>query len=700
MIMHSWMVPISRQVVLFGAVLAIAGCGSKSGSSGTTTTTTKTTPTITWATPASIVAGTALSATQLNATASVTGTFAYTPPAGTVESTPGSVTLSVTFTPTDTTNYNTATASVTLTVTATNRATPTVTWATPASITYGTALSATQLDATASVAGSFSYTPAAGKVLSVGSNTLSVTFTPTDSVNYNTVTATTTLTVTQATPTIVWPAPSPIAVGTALSSTQLDATALVNGTSVGGTFVYSPVAGTIESTAETVLLAVTFTPTDTTDYTTASGTTSLIVAAADTAVVDFGTTEQTIRGFGVSEAWYGVMSNSQITSLYGTDSADLGLSIMRLQIQPTTWTSSTQTADTSTWTTQVTNGLAAQKLGATIFASPWTPPASMKTNNSQNEGSLSTSSYADYAAYLKSFVNYATNKGLNIYSVSLQNEPDWNPCDPSGTDEGPTGKDCYDSCLWSAAQFDTWIASYGSVLTSGTNPVKLMMPESYYFSSAMSDKALNDSAAEPYISIIGGHLYGSKPTYYANAKNKDKDVWETEHYLGPLGSDTTKTTIADGLAAAEELHNSMTVAQYNAYVWWWALQSKSTDTENYLLDASGNPTYYGYALGQFSRFVRPGYVRVNATETPVTGVYLSAYSGSDSTGTSHYVIVAINSTTSAVSLPVSVENQTLTSLTPYQTTASGGLAAQSAVTVSNGGFTANLPAQSIITFVQ
>lgn len=144
----------------------------------------------------------------------------------------------------------------------------------------------------------------------------------------------------------------------------------------------------------------------------------------------------------------------------------------------------------------------------------------------------------------------------------------------------------------------------------------------------------------------------------------------------------------------------MTVAQYNAYVWWWALQSKSTDTENYLLDASGNPTYYGYALGQFSRFVRPGYVRVNATETPVTGVYLSAYSGSDSTGTSHYVIVAINSTTSAVSLPVSVENQTLTSLTPYQTTASGGLAAQSAVTVSNGGFTANLPAQSIITFVQ
>jgi glucuronoarabinoxylan endo-1,4-beta-xylanase len=324
----------------------------------------------------------------------------------------------------------------------------------------------------------------------------------------------------------------------------------------------------------------------------------------------------------------------------------------------------------------------------------------MKTNNSQNEGSLSTSSYADYAAYLKAFVNYATSRSLNIYAVSLQNEPDWNPCDPSGTDEGPTGADCYDSCLWTAAQFDAWIAGNGSELTGGTNPVKLMMPESFYFSAAMSDTALNDSAAEPYISIIGGHLYGASPSYYANAKNKGKDVWETEHYLSPVGADSTKTTIADALVAAKEFHNSMTVAQYNAYVWWWALQSKSTDTENYLLDASGNPTYYGYALGQFSRFVRPGYVRVDATATPVTGVYLSAYSGSDNSGTSHYVIVAINSNTYTVTLPFTLDNKAVTSLTPYQTTSSGGLAAKSAVTVSSGAFTTTLPAQSITTFVQ
>ncbi len=66
-----------------------------------------------------------------------------------------------------------------------------VTWATPVPITYGTALSATQLNATASEAGKFVYTPASGKVLAVGTYTLSVKFTPTTTSGYTTVTATT-----------------------------------------------------------------------------------------------------------------------------------------------------------------------------------------------------------------------------------------------------------------------------------------------------------------------------------------------------------------------------------------------------------------------------------------------------------------------------------------------------------------------------
>jgi len=151
----------------------------------------KATPTITWAKPTAITYGTALSATQLNASSTVAGTFKYSPASGTVLSA-GSQTLSVTFTPTNTTDYTTATACVTLTV---NKATPTITWATPNSIKSGTPLSATQLDATSKVAGTFTYSPAAGTVLAVGNHTLTATFTPTNSTDYTTGTASVTLTV-------------------------------------------------------------------------------------------------------------------------------------------------------------------------------------------------------------------------------------------------------------------------------------------------------------------------------------------------------------------------------------------------------------------------------------------------------------------------------------------------------------------------
>src|SRR6185503_1665683 len=175
--------------------------------------------------------------TQLNATANVPGTFVYTPVAGTVLDA-GAHTLSVSFTPTDAANYSGATATTTITVL---KASTTITWSTPADITYGTALGATQLNATANVPGTFVYSPAVGTVLNAGANqTLSVTFTPTDATNYSGATATTTITVLKASTTISWTAPADITYGTALSATQLNATA-----NVPGTFVYSPVAGTV-----------------------------------------------------------------------------------------------------------------------------------------------------------------------------------------------------------------------------------------------------------------------------------------------------------------------------------------------------------------------------------------------------------------------------------------------------------------------
>ena len=76
--------------------------------------------------------------------------------------------------------------------------TPTLTWTNPAPIVYGTALGAAQLNATASVPGTFAYTPAAGTVLAAGPAPLSVSFTPQDPTSYASVQATVSITVTKA----------------------------------------------------------------------------------------------------------------------------------------------------------------------------------------------------------------------------------------------------------------------------------------------------------------------------------------------------------------------------------------------------------------------------------------------------------------------------------------------------------------------
>jgi hypothetical protein len=82
------------------------------------------------------------------------------------------------------------------------------------------------------------------------------------------------MTVNKVTPTVSWPMPGDITAGTALGGAQLDATA-----SVPGTFSYTPAAGTVLPSGAAQVLSVTFTPKDTTDYTTVNGSTTINVLA-------------------------------------------------------------------------------------------------------------------------------------------------------------------------------------------------------------------------------------------------------------------------------------------------------------------------------------------------------------------------------------------------------------------------------------
>ena len=148
---------------------------------------------------------------------------------------------------------------------------PVITWANPAGIVYGTALSATQLNATANVAGTFVYTPAAGALLNAGAGqTLSTTFTPDDTATYAPATATVTIDVAKATPAFNWAVPAAVPSGTVLGSSQLNASS-----NVAGTFVYDPPAGTVVTA--TVQLYAYFTPDDSANYLSTMGDVQLTV---------------------------------------------------------------------------------------------------------------------------------------------------------------------------------------------------------------------------------------------------------------------------------------------------------------------------------------------------------------------------------------------------------------------------------------
>ena len=246
-----------------------------------------------------ITYGTALANGQLGGTATwtvggnpvtVAGSFIYTSAAGTVLGAGNGQSEAITFTPADTTDYATASTTVSVSVA---QATPQVSVA-PVSLTYGTALANGQLGGTATwvvggqtvnVAGTVTYAGAAGTVLGAGNNQVeAVTFTPTDAVDYAAVPTSVIVSVAQATPTVTGVNPVSITYGTSLNNTQVSgtATAVYNGqtVTVPGTFSYTTASGTVPGAGNNQVEAVTFTPSDATDYTTALTTVSINVAQA------------------------------------------------------------------------------------------------------------------------------------------------------------------------------------------------------------------------------------------------------------------------------------------------------------------------------------------------------------------------------------------------------------------------------------
>ena len=118
---------------------------------------------------------------------------------------------------------------------------PVLTWVNPSEIIYGTALTRFQLNAVANVPGIYEYSPSEGAVLNVGNGqSIQVTFTPDDTVEYNVITGRVAIDVSKSTPVVSWFNSLGIDEGTSLGVSQLNASS-----NISGTFNYTPTSGTV-----------------------------------------------------------------------------------------------------------------------------------------------------------------------------------------------------------------------------------------------------------------------------------------------------------------------------------------------------------------------------------------------------------------------------------------------------------------------
>lgn len=390
-------------------------------------------------------------------------------------------------------------------------------------------------------------------------------------------------------------------------------------------------------------------------------------------------TAQVIRGFGAAylEFWQPPLTAAHVETAFGLDEGQLGLSILRLGINP----------DANRWAANLEPALKATEMGATIFASPWNAPDDLLKAkiNPGDPDTVDVAKYDLYAQHLHDFYTFMTDNGVDLYAVSVQNEPDF----------------AFDWTGWSSEDMVRFLRDHAPAI--GT---RVMAPESFQFRKDYTDPILLDSLAASHTDIIGGHIYGGGNASYPLAEELGKEVWMTEYLLNLDTGNITKgwdeftdeERWEESMEMLRTVHTSMR-SNMNAYVWWYLKRYYSFLGDGQFREADGRVTKRGYAFSHFSKFVRPGYVRLHSSGPFGRGfiqVYTTAYMD---TTLGKVVLVAINNENADKEVTFHIDGFGGATFERFITSINQDVEQLEDVTLTESGLTVTLPTMTVTTFV-
>jgi glucuronoarabinoxylan endo-1,4-beta-xylanase len=431
-----------------------------------------------------------------------------------------------------------------------------------------------------------------------------------------------------------------------------------------------------------------------------------VLAAGATVTVDYSQAKQTIAGFGASITWLAGDLNSFapgdqttiLNALYSTTTPSAGLSIIRggsmlCEFNPSAgtynWNHPLIQSEIS-WMNRVKSTYGVNQ----FLVTTWTPPAFMKDNNScSNGGSVLTQYYPDLANTMVLWMqNAQSSLGQQVNVWSVQNEP--------------SNSTSYDSANYTPAQFISFVTGYlKPAMTNAGLSTKIAVPENSvwggpsYFDSNWGFPILqNQPQMDADVDILATHDYGANYSLASPSQaalQYNKPIWQTEVYRGH----SYNGSISDALSWADSIYGALNTGNFSAWFHWWAIDYIN-DNGGLIIYDNTNWTYKVpkrvYAIGNFSRFMRPGSVvlTTSSTNANIQATAVRPTSGS-------VALVLTNQSKSSITVTVNLSNlaNPPSSVTLYRTSSTENQAPLSAVPVTGGSLTITVPASSIVTLV-